>query len=270
MPVCLNTGVMRHSDLSAGPRPAASCPCGLRRGARPPARCHPGFTLIELLVVIAIIGILSSLLLPALARAKTKARRIECVSNLRQTSLGLQLWADEHGGRFPWEIPAEVGGARGIPEAWRSFVVLSNQLGVASKLHCPSDKRQEVAEGFSSQDEGLGDEQDEAVSFFLGTDATQSQPTRFLTGDRNLLGQDARSCAAAAITNEITQLDTAAVPVPRWDSDIHRGAGNVALVDGSVHQLSQARLLTQLAQAAPGEASCRNCILKPIPDLHPH
>ena len=74
-------------------------------------KTQKGFTLIELLVVIAIIGILASMLLPTLAKAKKKANRLKCSNNLGQMAKGFTAAAGDQGDFLPWMMTAEDGNA---------------------------------------------------------------------------------------------------------------------------------------------------------------
>lgn len=88
-----------HREVGFLSRPVPSEGLGSRLFIR--AKASFAFTLIELLVVIAIIAILAALLLPALSRAKDKAKIITCCSNMRQVGLACRLYADGNRDKLP-------------------------------------------------------------------------------------------------------------------------------------------------------------------------
>ncbi len=224
-------------------------------------KARRAFTLIELLVVIAIIAILAAMLLPAVAKAKTKAQRIACVSNLRQNGVGIILWAQDQEGKYPWVVKTVDGGSFGLPETWLHFSAISNELSTPKVLHCPSDKDRPAADVFNgTASSSLKTLRNNGVSYAIGTEATEGNTSMHIVVDRNIVGTTNKSCSLAGLVNVSVTINPYA-PGTMWTKEVHGNEGNMALVDGSVQQFSQFGLLTHLANT--GDTNYSNCILKP-------
>src|SRR5436190_20124454 len=152
------------------------------------------FTILELLCVIAIITILAALLLPALSRGTSKAKRIQCMNNLHQMGIAFHMFAQDHNNAFPMAITATQSRSNDAVKnlqwfnsqflfGFRPFQALSNELVSPKLLICPSDERS-ATNSFSTL-------QDKNVSYFAGLKADYLKPQSILAGDRNITNDSA-------------------------------------------------------------------------------
>jgi prepilin-type N-terminal cleavage/methylation domain-containing protein len=187
------------------------------------------FTLIELLVVIAIIAILAAMLLPALAAAKRKAQRINCVNNLKEVGLAFRVWEGDNGDQYPMAVGSAQGGAREfVPSASTTatvnaapggfvaaFLVMSNELSTPKILICTSDATHTTAAtnfvpqigaatGAPFMINGTaftlanGNAAVSFVSYFLCGDTAEAYPQMILDGDRNIGASNPNTSGSAA------------------------------------------------------------------------
>lgn len=188
----------------------------------PSGKSSQGFTLVALLVIVAVLAILAAMLLPALAKAKQKAQRINCVNNLKQTGLAFRIWSGDNGDTYPMDVSTTKGGTKEFTagaDTFRHFQVMSNELSTPKILICPADTRT-VASSFLRL-------KNQNISYFVGLDASETNPQMFLDGDRNITGPDLPQ-------NGILKLSPG--DPAGWTSAIHVNQGNLGLADGSVQQ----------------------------------
>jgi prepilin-type N-terminal cleavage/methylation domain-containing protein len=223
------------------------------------------FTLIELLVVIAIIAILAAMLLPALAAAKRRAQRINCVNNLKEIGLAFHLWADDNGDNFPMAVSTTAGGAQEyiysaaynssatLPPAGYGltnvFLCMSNVLSTPNLLYCPSDIQRTNTTSWGALSANTN-----CISYFVDGDGVSPYPNTILVGDRNIgtvtaLGNTAATSASMLTTSATVGQKYVNGVSPFWawtGVDLHLGRGNIGMDDGSVQVTGVSALQTAL------------------------
>jgi competence protein ComGC len=241
------------------------------------AQRRGAFTRLELVVVIAVIAFVVYCMAYASAHPRPLPKRspnLGCVSNLKMIGVGFAVYANDNSGKYP-RLTNLVGNGY----VWANFAAVNNEVSMLRELVCPADQARltnTIRSGtvdFSNGPNGFSRpaNQENALSYFYGLSASETDPNTVLSGDRNLTanqpdGPDVSpkwSYAGKGPTGGnpgISLGGRSTPPTCGWNSALHHFNGNILLGDGSVQQMTTPSLVELLAK----NEDTNNCFLFPI------
>jgi hypothetical protein len=228
--LCALTKVFRCPTATGRKRLGIGNSGDLIGNVKPRCTINPtgAFTRNELWLVIGVVALLATLLPPALASAKRKAQRIQCVNNLKQFGDPvMRLWIGDHGEKFPGELAATNESMMELLSSGNAYVLwqsMSDDLGTPKILFCPADTNHIAATNFTT---GFSDAN---ISYFLSLNAVEIYPEMVLIGDDNL------TVGGGRVRPGIFSFGTN-TPVA-WTDERHRREGNIGTAEGSAWQLT--------------------------------
>jgi hypothetical protein len=172
-------------------------------------------------------------------KCKGPGLRTKCTSSLKQVALAFNLWAQDNETGLPMQVSESKGGTREAALAGQllpNLLIMSNQIRTPSILICPEDKKRKPAETFAKLTTAN-------ISYFLNIDAALTNQNHILAGDRSL------AIAGSPVKPGSLQITNASDV--QWANWLHDDGGNVALVDGSAHQVTTHGLRSLLTATGP-------------------
>lgn len=181
----------------------------------------------EVVIIGFILALLAALLLPVLAKAKRRASKAYCVSNIKQIGIAFRVWEGDNNDKYPMVVSVTNGGAMERAATGNiavCFQVMSNELATPKILLCPEDTHRTYATNFSTGFSRAN------ISYFLNPEAAEAYPQMIMLGDDNLLvnGKPVQPGILILRTNQTIA----------WAKDRHHGAGNLGMADGSAQQVT--------------------------------
>jgi prepilin-type processing-associated H-X9-DG protein len=209
-----------------------------------------GFSMLDLLCLLAGLAGIAAVVLPMMARSRRTSCHASCTNNLKQVGIGVRCFVLDGNWMSPQQVSVTNGGLLELAESGSAhavFLAMSNDLVSPRILFCPQEKAPHRRMAYVWETTVLPNTSagtipftTNSLSYFVGIDATDTEPQRILAGDDHF--QVAQSKPKPGLLLLATNASVT------WRNERHPKRGNILLADASVQDFNSVEFMKQLAK----------------------